>query len=36
MLIRGKMETRRPITQPKKAKREYTEKWTYKDFKINP
>ncbi|KAI9798036.1 MAG: hypothetical protein M1835_005039 [Candelina submexicana] len=36
MLIRGKMETRRPITQPKKARRQYTEKWTYKDFKIKP
>ncbi|KAI9705534.1 MAG: hypothetical protein M1836_006289 [Candelina mexicana] len=36
MLIRGKMETRRPITQPKKARRKYTEKWTYKDFKIKP
>ncbi|KAI9724058.1 MAG: hypothetical protein M1812_000776 [Candelaria pacifica] len=36
MLVRGKMETRRPITQPKKARRDYTEKWTYKDFKLRP
>ncbi|KZF23238.1 P60-like protein [Xylona heveae TC161] len=34
MIVRGKLESRRPITQPKKAKRTYTEKWTYKDFKI--
>ncbi len=34
ILVRGKMEARRPITQPKKARRSYTEKWTYKDFKI--
>lgn len=34
ILVRGKMEARRPITQPKKAKRTYTEKWTFKDFTI--
>jgi len=34
MLVSGKMETRRPITQPKKAKRSYTEKWSYKDWKL--
>ena len=34
ILVRGKMEARRPITQPKKARRTYTEKWTYKDFSI--
>ncbi|KAI9836612.1 MAG: hypothetical protein M1819_001246 [Sarea resinae] len=34
MLVRGRVESRRPITQPKKARRAYTEKWTYKDFKI--
>ncbi|KAI9878163.1 MAG: hypothetical protein M1830_001732 [Pleopsidium flavum] len=34
ILVRGKMEARKPITQPKKARRSYTEKWTYKDFKI--
>lgn len=34
ILVRGKMETRKPIQQPKKARRTYTEKWTYKDFKI--
>ncbi|KAI9821731.1 MAG: hypothetical protein M1827_002312 [Pycnora praestabilis] len=36
LLIRGKMETRRPVSQAKKAKRTLTEKWTYKDFKIQP
>lgn len=34
-LIRGKIEGRRRITLPKKAKRTYTEKWTYKDFRIS-
>ncbi|KAL8745568.1 MAG: hypothetical protein Q9190_002306 [Brigantiaea leucoxantha] len=34
MLLRGKMETRRPISQPKKKRRTETEKWTYKDFQI--
>jgi nucleolar protein 53 len=32
ILMRGKMETRKPIQQPKKKRRTYTEKWTYKDF----
>ncbi|ODH49903.1 hypothetical protein GX48_03992 [Paracoccidioides brasiliensis] len=36
LIVQGKLEARNPITQPKKAKREYTEKWTYKDFKIKP
>lgn len=34
ILVRGKMEARRPVTQVKKARRTYTEKWTYKDFVI--
>ncbi len=34
ILVRGKIETRKPIQQPKKARRVFTEKWTYKDFKI--
>ncbi|MCJ1469453.1 hypothetical protein MMC07_008086 [Pseudocyphellaria aurata] len=34
ILVRGKMETRKPIQQPKKARRTFTEKWTYKDFPI--
>lgn len=34
LLVRGKMEARKPITQPKKARRVATEKWTYKDFHI--
>jgi nucleolar protein 53 len=34
LLVQGKLEARKPITQPKKAKRKYTEKWAYKDFKI--
>jgi nucleolar protein 53 len=32
MLVRGKVETRKKM-QHKKAQVEYTEKWTYKDFK---
>ncbi|PWY92894.1 Nop53-domain-containing protein [Aspergillus heteromorphus CBS 117.55] len=34
LVVQGKMESRKPITQPKKARREVTEKWTYKDFKV--
>ncbi|MCJ1271748.1 hypothetical protein MMC22_011653 [Lobaria immixta] len=34
ILVRGKIETRKPIQQPKKARRTFTEKWTYKDFQI--
>ncbi|KAL2039941.1 hypothetical protein N7G274_007344 [Stereocaulon virgatum] len=34
ILVRGKMETRKPIQQPKKKRRTYTEKWTYKDMEI--
>ena len=34
ILMRGKLETRKPIQQPKKKKRTLTEKWTYKDFEV--
>lgn len=34
IMLRGKIETRKPISQPKKAKRTMTEKWTYKDFRV--
>ncbi|KAL9104061.1 MAG: hypothetical protein Q9163_000958 [Psora crenata] len=34
LLVRGRMETRKPITQPKKKRRTLTEKWTFKDFKV--
>ncbi|KAL1955294.1 hypothetical protein VTO42DRAFT_8826 [Malbranchea cinnamomea] len=34
LMLQGKLEVRKPITQPKKAKRKLTEKWAYKDFKI--
>ena len=34
ILVRGKMETRKPIQQPKKKRRTVTEKWSYKDFAI--
>jgi nucleolar protein 53 len=34
LLVNGKVEARKPITQPKKARRTYTEKWTYKDFSV--
>lgn len=36
LLVQGKLEARKPITQPKKVKKTYTEKWSYKDFKIKP
>lgn len=32
ILLRGKVESRRPIHQPKKAQRKVTEKWASKDF----
>lgn len=34
LLVNGKLEARKPITQPKKARRTFTEKWTYKDFTV--
>lgn len=33
-LVAGKVETRRPGFQAKKAKKKSSEKWTYKDFQI--
>ena len=35
LLVNGKLEARKVITQPKKARRAYTEKWTYKDFSVS-
>ena len=34
ILVRGKMETRKPIQQPKKKRRIVTEKWSFKDFAV--
>ncbi|KAF2265774.1 P60-like protein [Lojkania enalia] len=34
MMVRGKVEARRQITQPKKPKTTITEKWSYKDWKL--
>ncbi|OJJ47963.1 hypothetical protein ASPZODRAFT_158807 [Penicilliopsis zonata CBS 506.65] len=34
LIVQGKLESRKPITQAKKAKRKATEKWTHKDFQI--
>lgn len=34
LIVQGKLESRKPVHQPRKAKREVTEKWSYKDFKI--
>ena len=35
ILMRGKIETRRPVQQPKRPKREVTEKWSYKDWEAD-
>lgn len=35
MLVRGKVEARRPISFAKKSKRKATEKWTHKDFMLH-
>lgn len=35
LLVRGKMESRRRIPYKKQAKTKYTEKWTYKDFRLD-
>jgi len=35
LLIRGKVESRRPISFAKKTKRKSTEKWTHKDFMLH-
>ncbi|KAL4980844.1 hypothetical protein BDW66DRAFT_156006 [Aspergillus desertorum] len=34
LIVQGKLEARKPVTQPRKAKKEVTEKWAYKDFKV--
>ena len=34
LLVNGKVETRKPIVQPRKKRVDYTEKWTYKDFSV--
>lgn len=34
MMVRGKLETRKKITQRKKPNRKATEKWSYKDWKL--
>ncbi|CAG7996214.1 unnamed protein product [Penicillium olsonii] len=33
LIVQGKLESRTPITQARKAKRKITEKWTAKDFR---
>jgi len=35
LLVRGKVESRRPISFAKKPKRKATEKWTHKDFMLH-
>ena len=35
LLVNGKLESRKPILQPKQAKRFVTEKWSYKDFSVS-
>jgi nucleolar protein 53 len=35
LLVNGKLESRKPILQPKKAKTFVTEKWSYKDFSVS-
>jgi hypothetical protein len=34
MIIQGRLESRKPVSQAKKAKRKVTEKWMSKDFSI--
>jgi len=34
MMVRGRIESRRPIAFHKQAKTKATEKWTYKDWKL--
>lgn len=34
ILVSGKMETRKPIQQPKKKRVSCTEKWSYKDWSL--
>jgi len=35
LLVNGKIESRKPVWQPRKKKRTVTEKWAYKDFSIS-
>lgn len=35
MLVQGRVEARKAIQQPKRAKTKVTEKWSYKDWKLN-
>ncbi|KAJ5214872.1 hypothetical protein N7468_010551 [Penicillium chermesinum] len=34
LIVQGKLESRKPVTQPRKAKRKVTEKWMSKDFRV--
>jgi len=34
LIVQGKLEARKPVSQPKKPKRKATEKWSHKDFKV--
>ncbi|KAJ5160731.1 uncharacterized protein N7482_007735 [Penicillium canariense] len=34
LIVQGKLESRKPVTQARKAKRKITEKWMSKDFKV--
>lgn len=34
LLVNGKIESRKPVVQPKKKKVKYTEKWSFKDFSV--
>lgn len=34
LLVNGKIETRKAVTQSKKPRRERLEKWSYKDWKL--
>ncbi|KAJ5413991.1 hypothetical protein N7509_000618 [Penicillium cosmopolitanum] len=34
LIVQGKLESRKPVTQARKAKRKVTEKWMSKDFKV--
>ena len=34
LLVNGKIESRKPVLQPKKKRVKYTEKWSFKDFGI--
>ncbi|XHG06238.1 hypothetical protein AWENTII_009443 [Aspergillus wentii] len=34
LIVQGKLESRKPIIQARKARRDVTEKWGQKDFKV--